>query len=53
MNTYVNEFNQKLVSANTAVKEVKSGDWVAYSHFAMFPETLDGHYLSGQAILSE
>ena len=41
MNNYFKEFNQKLVSANTAVKGVKSDDWVAYSHFAMFPETLD------------
>ncbi|MDA3790530.1 MAG: 4-hydroxybutyrate CoA-transferase [Desulfobacula sp.] len=41
MNNYLNEFNKKLVSAATAVKVVKSNDWVAYSHFVMFPETLD------------
>ncbi|MCP4721625.1 MAG: butyryl-CoA:acetate CoA-transferase, partial [Desulfobacteraceae bacterium] len=41
MNTYLNEFNKKLVSPATAVEAVKSNDWVAYSHFAMFPETLD------------
>jgi len=41
MNNYFNEFNKKLVSAATAVKVVKSNDWVAYSHFVMFPETLD------------
>ncbi len=37
----MDEFNKKLVPAATAVKAVKSNDWVSYSHFAMFPETLD------------
>lgn len=37
----MNALNEKLVSASTAVKAVKSDDWVAYSQFAMFPETLD------------
>lgn len=41
MNPYLNMFNKKSVSASTAVKAVKSDDWVAYSHFAMFPDTLD------------
>ncbi len=35
------QYEQKLVTAEEAVKAVKSGDWVAYSHFVMFPETLD------------
>lgn len=35
------EYAQKLLTAEEAVKVVKSGDWVAYSHFVMFPETLD------------
>lgn len=35
------EYYDKLVTAEEAVKVVKSGDWVAYSHFVMFPETLD------------
>jgi len=41
MNTYINEYNEKLVTSDEAVKAVKSGDWVAYSHFAMFPDYLD------------
>ena len=41
MKNHIKEFNRKLVSAETAVKTVKSDDWVAYSHFVMFPETLD------------
>ncbi|WP_027364248.1 acetyl-CoA hydrolase/transferase family protein [Desulfotruncus alcoholivorax] len=38
---YTDEYNRKLVSADEAVKVVKSGDWVAYSHFAMTPVVLD------------
>lgn len=38
---YIDEYNKKLVSADEAVKVVKSGDWVAYSHFAMTPVVLD------------
>jgi len=38
---YVSEYKQKLVSAEEAVKVVVSGDWVAYSHFAMAPRRLD------------
>jgi len=41
VNNYYDEYKNKLVSADDAVKVVKSGDWVAYSHFVMFPETLD------------
>jgi butyryl-CoA:acetate CoA-transferase len=41
LSTYTNEYAQKLVSAEKAVQAVKSGDWVAYSHFCMFPVTLD------------
>jgi len=38
---FVNEYKQKLVSAEEAVKVVQSGDWVAFGHFAMFPKLLD------------
>ncbi len=38
---YSSEYKKKLVSADEAVKVVKSGDWVAYSHFVMFPKILD------------
>lgn len=38
---YKEEYKRKLVSADEAVKIVKSGDWVEYSHFAMAPQTLD------------
>lgn len=41
MKTLLEEYASKLVSADEAVKAVKSGDWVAYSHFVMFPEYLD------------
>lgn len=41
MSSYANEYAQKLVSAEKAVSVVKSGDIVAYSHFVMFPKTLD------------
>ncbi|MGI6412640.1 MAG: acetyl-CoA hydrolase/transferase family protein [Syntrophomonadaceae bacterium] len=39
--TYTDELKSKTVSAQEAVKVVKSGDWVAYSHFAMGPQALD------------
>lgn len=35
------EYRNKLRSADNAVGVVKSGDWVYYSHFAMFPIELD------------
>lgn len=35
------EYKSKLVSADEAVKVVKSGDYVNYSHFAMTPRVLD------------
>ncbi len=38
---YVSEYKQKLVSAEEAVRVVDSGDWVAYSQFAMAPRRLD------------
>lgn len=41
MGTWWEEYRSKLVSADEAVKKVKSGDWVYYSHFAMFPKVLD------------
>ncbi|AEG13961.1 acetyl-CoA hydrolase/transferase [Desulfofundulus kuznetsovii DSM 6115] len=41
MNSYQEEYKRKLVTADEAVKVVKSGDWVAYSHFAMTPRVLD------------
>ncbi len=42
------EYKQKLVSAEDAVKVVKSGDWVDYGHFAMAPSYLD-NYLAQRA----
>lgn len=41
MKSYVEEYKSKLVTADEAVKVVKTGDWVAYSHFAMTPKVLD------------
>ncbi|MFZ0943414.1 MAG: acetyl-CoA hydrolase/transferase C-terminal domain-containing protein [Syntrophobacteraceae bacterium] len=38
---YVSEYRQKLVSAEEAATVVRSGDWVAYGHFAMAPRLLD------------
>ena len=35
------EYRSKLRSAADAVKVVKSGDWIYYSHFVMFPVELD------------
>ena len=35
------EYNSKLVSAEEAVKSVKSGDRIYYSEFVLFPEALD------------
>lgn len=34
-------YRGKLRTAEEAVKAVKSGDWIAYSHFVMTPVTLD------------
>lgn len=39
--SYYREYKNKLASADKAVKVVKSGDWVAYGHFAMAPRVLD------------
>jgi len=36
-----NEYRSKLTTADKAVRAVKSGDNVYYSHFAMFPKHLD------------
>ncbi|MFZ5647668.1 MAG: acetyl-CoA hydrolase/transferase family protein [Bacillota bacterium] len=41
MNNYLEEYKSKLVTADDAVKVVKSGDWVGYSHFACTPKVLD------------
>lgn len=35
------QYSQKLVTADQAVQCVKSGDYVHYSEFILFPETLD------------
>lgn len=40
--TLMEEYRRKLATAEEAVKTVKSGDWVEYSHFMMAPRTLDG-----------
>lgn len=41
MVTFHEMYRSKLVPAEEAVGRVKSGDWVFYSHFAMFPAGLD------------
>lgn len=41
MRNYQEEYKRKLVTADEAVKVVKSGDWVSYSHFACTPKVLD------------
>lgn len=38
---YYLDYKEKLVTADEAVKAVKSGNWVAYSHICMFPKALD------------
>jgi hypothetical protein len=38
---YSNNYSSKLITAEEAVKVVKSGDRIFYSEFAMFPKTLD------------
>lgn len=43
MVNYLSEYRSKLVSADEAVKVVKSGDWVDYGHIAMVPTYLDIH----------
>ena len=39
--SYVEEYNKKLVSADEAVKVVKSGDWVDFGWCVTTPEALD------------
>jgi len=39
--SYMDEYKSKSVSADEAVKIVKSGDWVEYSQFACAPPVLD------------
>jgi acyl-CoA hydrolase len=39
--TIWDQYRNKLRTADEAVKVVKSGDWVYYSHFVMNPVTLD------------
>ena len=39
--TYMDEYNRKLVSADEAVKVVKSGDLVHYGEFMMNSHVLD------------
>lgn len=38
---YQEEYQSKLTTADEAVKVVKSGDYVEYSHFVLAPRTLD------------
>lgn len=38
---YKDQYKEKLVSADEAVKIVKSGDWVQYGEFVMQPKDLD------------
>ena len=39
---HASEYSRKLVSAEEAVRVVKSGDWVQYGHHANSPAYLDG-----------
>ena len=41
MGRYQEEYTRKLVSAEEAVKTIKSGDWVDYGNFQCAPVTLD------------
>lgn len=41
MESFVKEYQKKLVTPETAVQTVKSGDWVEYSAFVMAPKVLD------------
>ncbi len=41
MNTLMNEYKSKLVDAKTAAGIVKSGDYIYYSEFTLFPEVFD------------
>lgn len=41
MGKYAQEYRNKLRTPDDAVKVVKSGDFISYSHFAMFPTALD------------
>jgi butyryl-CoA:acetate CoA-transferase len=41
MGNFAEQYRSKLRTADEAVKVVKSGDWVYYSHFAMAPRALD------------
>lgn len=38
---YIDEYKKKLVTADEAVRVVKSGDWVQYGEFVMQPKELD------------
>ena len=40
-NLLLDQYKEKLVSADEAVKNVKSGDWVQYGEFVMQPKDLD------------
>ena len=40
-NSYHIEYSEKLVSADAAIKKIKSGDRIYYGEFVLFPETLD------------
>jgi butyryl-CoA:acetate CoA-transferase len=40
---YQAQYKEKLMSAEEAVRCVKSGDWVDYGHFIMGPTYLDAH----------
>jgi acyl-CoA hydrolase len=41
MGKYIKEYQNKLCTPDDAVKIVKSGDNISYSHFAMAPPALD------------
>ncbi len=39
--TFMEEYKNKLISPQKAAQQVKSGDYVAYGHFAIFPAEFD------------
>lgn len=41
ISSFRRQYEEKLISAEKAVKQVKSGDQIFYSEFAMFPKLLD------------
>ena len=41
MKTFLDDYRDKLVTPEAAAKAVKSGDFIYYSEFSLFPEAFD------------